>query len=62
MSTVRSRGPSGTPNVGENYFRQFSKTGKYIPINMLGYYAAPKSTGFQQRSNIPPLPMPQGIL
>ena len=25
MSTVRSRGPSGTPNVGENYFRQFIK-------------------------------------
>ena len=62
VSTVRSRGPSGVPNMSLKQFRQFTKTSDYIPNNMLAYYAAPKSTGFIKNSKTLPLPMPQGIL
>jgi hypothetical protein len=48
--TVGSRGPAGTPdNVwgvpGETWFRQFNKTGEYIPNSQLPYAATPELAG-----------------
>ena len=49
-STLNSRGPSNAPDNhqgvdGEKWFRQFNKTGQYIPNSQLSKAAAPKFTG-----------------
>lgn len=48
--TANSRGPSNAPDNymgvdGEKWFRQFNKTGEYIPNSKLARAAAPKLTG-----------------
>lgn len=47
-TTLNSRGPANYPDngwyKGEQLFRQFSKTGEYIPNSQLPYAAAPIST------------------
>ncbi len=60
-----SRGPSQLYSVGnmsEKMFRQFSKTGEYIPNDMLAYYAAPKFTGFEASNQTPPYALPTKLL
>jgi hypothetical protein len=60
-----SRGPSQSypiGNMSEKMFRQFSKTGEYIPNDMLAYYAAPKSTGFEASNEVPPYALPTKLL
>jgi hypothetical protein len=54
--TLNSRGPANAPNDywgvnGETWFRQFNKTGDYIPNSQLKYAAAPISTGYGQPMN-----------
>lgn len=49
MSSVNSRGNSAAPDSywgypGELWFRQFNKTGEYIPNSQLAFAAAPVST------------------
>jgi hypothetical protein len=49
MSSVNSRGNSAAPDSywgypGELWFRQFNKTGEYIPNSQLAFAAAPIST------------------
>ena len=44
-STLNSRGPSNYPDMSEKMFRQFSKSGTYIPNSKLSQAAAPKLTG-----------------
>ena len=49
-STLNSRGPSNAPDNhqgvdGEKWYRQFNKTGQYIPNSQLSKAAAPKFTG-----------------
>ena len=57
-TTINSRGPANYPDngwyKGEQLFRQFSKSGEYIPNSQLPYAAAPIST----MSN----PNPQNII
>ena len=48
--TLNSRGPSNAPDdywgvPGEQWFRQFTKTGDYIPNSQLAYAATPLSAG-----------------
>ena len=48
-STLNSRGPSNAPDSyqgvdGEKWFRQFNKTGQYVPNSELAKAAAPKFT------------------
>jgi hypothetical protein len=49
-SSLSSRGPAGTPDDywgvnGETWFRQFNKTGEYIPNSQLPYAATPELAG-----------------
>jgi hypothetical protein len=44
-TTLSSRGPANYPDSGEKMFRQFNKTGTYIPNSQLSKAAAPKLTG-----------------
>ena len=49
-ATLNSRGPSNAPDSyqgvdGEKWFRQFNKTGQYVPNSELAKAAAPKFTG-----------------
>lgn len=44
-ATLNSRGPANYPDSGEKMFRQFNKTGTYIPNSQLSKAAAPKLTG-----------------
>ena len=49
-ATLNSRGPANAPDNymgvdGEKFFRQFNKTGTYIPNSKLSKAAAPKLTG-----------------
>ena len=54
-SSVYSRGPVNYPNNGwyngEKQFKQFTKTGQYIPNTELPYAAAPISTGAVKDDN-----------
>lgn len=49
--TLASRGPANYPDMSEAQFRQFTKTGQYIPNSMLKYAAAPISTGYMKDPN-----------
>jgi hypothetical protein len=65
MSSARSRGPVQSSPIGDTsqeMFRQFSKTGEYIPQSMLAYYAAPISTGFVPDNTYPPYALPSSLL
>jgi hypothetical protein len=55
--TSNSRGPVNAPDdywgvPGETWFRQFSKTGDYIPNSMLPYAATPKLAGIGNSTEI----------
>jgi len=45
-----SRGPVNYPNQNINEFRAFTKTGEYIPNNMLKYAATPILSGAETDS------------
>jgi hypothetical protein len=45
VSSQMSRGAVNAPNMPMNQFRSFTKTGQYIPNDMLQFAAAPISTG-----------------
>ena len=54
-----SRGPAGFSSISNmpiDQYRQFTNS-EYIPNDMLPYYAAPKSTGFETSDMSPPYPM-----
>jgi hypothetical protein len=61
-STVYSRGSSIAPNMPPDQFRQFSKTGQYIPNSQLACAAAPISSGCVSNDHGPPYDSPQGII
>ena len=62
--TVMSRGPSqmASPgNMTEQMFKQFTDA-PYIANDKLAYYAAPKSTGFEESNTSAPYAMPAKLL
>tara|TARA_B100001939_G_C16704428_1_gene514221 strand:- start:285 stop:506 length:222 start_codon:yes stop_codon:yes gene_type:complete len=63
-STVMSRGPgqlASAGNMSKQMFNQFTDA-EYIPNDMLAYYAAPKSTGFEASNTTMPCAMPTKLL